>query len=118
MRTARDILHDHQLLTPEALTAEQLVKRVAALAEFAAAYDASYATLSMRLQRQSRRLKAAEDTAVDLAAAAVELRHVMAACAGGLGAMVSWYGVRGTEQEPAALAALGAALGTIGQPAD
>lgn len=118
MRTARDVLHDYQLLTPEALTAEQLLKRVAALAEFAAAYDASYSALSLRLQRQTKRLKAAEDTAVDLAAAAVALRALFAAWTATASATVAWYDARGTEQEPAALAAVGAALATLKRPAD
>jgi hypothetical protein len=107
MRTARDILSDHQLLTPEALTAEQLVRRVSALAEFAASYDASYQLLSGRLQRQARKLKAAEDTAADLAIAAGQLRDVMRhhAAAGG------------TPKEQAAADMLLAALAAFREPA-
>jgi hypothetical protein len=117
MRTARDILSDHQLLTPEALTAEQLVRRVSALAEFAASYDASYQLLSGRLQRQARKLKAAEDTAADLVIAAGQLRDVMRHHAAAVGALVAWHGARGTPKEQAAADMLLAALAAFREPA-
>lgn len=117
MRTARDILADHQLLTPEALTSEQLIRRVSALAEFAASYDASYQLLSGRLQRQARKLKAAEDTAGDLATAARQLRDVMRHHAAAVGALVAWHGARGTPKEQAAADMLLAALAAFREPA-
>lgn len=95
-RTPADILHDFALVEPHKVPADLLAKRVQSLAEFAAAYDASFNKLSALLQQRTRQRKTAEAREVEAQRVAEAARVEVARYAAVITAARAWYDADGT----------------------
>lgn len=106
MRTAVDILKDFGLDDLDSQPQKVFRKRIAALADFTAAYDASFEKLSDLLQRRTRKLREAEDRETE-ANRANERAQVAAASMSALVlAVFNWETAIGTPAEAQQMADL------------
>lgn len=106
MRTAADIRKDFGLTDLDSATPRVFEKRIQALAEFTAAYDASFEKLSTLLQQRTQKLRDAEarETAANQTA---ERAQVAAASMSALVlALFQWDAALGTNDEAQLMADL------------
>ena len=106
MRTAADILKDFGLEDLDSQPQKVFRKRIAALADFTAAYDASFEKLSDLLQRRTRKLREAEER--ETAANRICERAQMAAASMSavMLALFNWEAAIGTAEEAQQMADL------------
>lgn len=110
MRTAADILKDFGLNELDGYPRAVFHKRIAALAEFTASYDASFERLSSLLQRRTRKLREAEERET-VANQTCERAQVQAATMSALVlALFQWEAALGTEDETQLMADLREAI--------
>lgn len=106
MRTAADILKDFGLDDLDAHPRKTFQKRVQSLAEFTAAYDASFEKLSGLLQRRTRKLREAEDRETEANRTCERAQVACASMSAVMLALFNWESAIGTEAEAQLMADL------------
>lgn len=106
MRSAADILADFGLADLSAVPRPLLQQRVTSLAEFTAAYDASFNQLSDLLTKRTQKLREAERREVTANSREEKANIALASISALMVALFQWEAALGTEDEALAMADL------------
>lgn len=106
MRTAADILKDFGLDDLDHQPHKIFRKRITALAEFTAAYDASFSKLSDLLQRRTRKLREAEERETEANRTCERAQVAAASMSAVVLALLNWDAALGTDDEAQQMADL------------
>lgn len=106
MRSAADICNDFGLVDLSTVPRRLLQQRIMSLAEFTAAYDASFNQLSDLLTKRTQKLREAEAREVEANGREEKARIAVASMSAVMLAVFNWESALGTEDEAQQMADL------------